>query len=172
MNLRVTTRFSFFMLACQLFSTVAFSAELEPYHDDGSATFLLSDLKGNTHTLSDYKGKVVLVNFWASWCLPCLLEMPSMSRLTDTLNNKDFEIVTINISDTAGRIRETLKRLQVDLLVLQDLDSKIFKTWNGRILPTSYLLDHTGQIRYRAVGPINWVDVDVLLKIKKLIQQQ
>ena len=160
------------MLACQLFSPTAYSAELEPYHDDGSATFSLSDLKGNTHTLPDYKGKVVLVNFWASWCLPCLLEMPSMSRLADTLNEKDFEIVTINTSDAAGRIRETLKRLQVDLLVLQDPDSKTFMTWHGRILPTSYLFDHTGQIRYRAVGPINWDDVDVLLKIKQLIKRQ
>lgn len=159
------------MLACQLFSMAAFSAELEPYNDDGSATFSLFDLKGDTHTLPDYKGKVVLVNFWASWCQPCLLEMPSLSRLTGTLNKKDFEIVTINISDTVGRIRETLKRLQVDLLVLQDIDSKIFKAWHGRVLPTSYLLDRNGHVQYRVVGDMDWDDEEVKLLINQLIQQ-
>lgn len=150
----------------------AFSAVLEPYDVKNNADFSLPDLDGKMHTLSDYKGKAVLVTFWASWCLPCLQEMPSMSRLADALNDNNFEIVSINISDKPRRIRETLRRLKLNLLVLQDINSKIYKSWGGRILPTSYVVDHTGDIRYQVIGPMEWDDADVVSKIKQLIQSQ
>lgn len=142
------------MLACLLFPAAAFSAELEPYRDDGTATFSLANLNGNTHILPDYKGKVVLVNFWASWCVPCIHEIPSMQQLADSLDDQDLAILTINISDSANRAKETLKRLQLEMTVLLDRDGKAFKTWQGRVLPTSFLLDRSGQLRYRVVGPM------------------
>ncbi|NOQ88867.1 MAG: redoxin domain-containing protein [Gammaproteobacteria bacterium] len=154
-----------------LLPPAALGAELELYSNKNKAgsNFTLPDLKDKTHALSDYRGKVVLVNFWASWCLPCLYEMPSMQKLANALSEEDFEIVTINISDTPRRIRETLKRLQLALTVLQDPEGKTYKAWQGEVLPTSFLLDRNGKVRYRAVGPIEWDDADVLLKIRQLI---
>ncbi|MDB4575615.1 TlpA family protein disulfide reductase [bacterium] len=163
---------TFSALICLLSSFIVFSAELKSYDIENGIDFSLTDLNEKVRTLSDYKGKVLLVNFWASWCLPCLLEMPSIKRLSVTLNDENFEIVTINISDSPGRIRETLKRLQLNLPVLLDTDSKTFKAWHGHILPTSFLLDRTGRIRYRVIGPMDWENADALSTIKQLVQSQ
>ena len=98
--------------------------------------------------------------------------MPSMQHLADSLDDQDFAILTINVSNSANRANETLKRLQLEMTVLLDRDGKTFKGWQGRVLPTSYLLDHSSQVRYRVVGPLKWDDAEVALKIKQLIQQQ
>lgn len=95
-----------------------------------------------------------------------------MQRLANIMDDENFEILTINTSDTPRRIQETLKRLQVNLIVLQDQDSTTFKAWNGNVLPTSYLLDYNGLVRYRVVGPMEWDNADVIVKIKKLIKSQ
>jgi len=158
------------MFACLLSSAIVFSAELEPYQSESSYNFALPDLNGKTHTLADYKGKVVLINFWASWCTPCILEMPGMQRLANSLSDDNFELLTLNTTDSPRRIQATLKRLKLDLIVLRDQDSTTFRTWNGQVLPTSYLFDYNGQVRYRVVGPMEWDDADVVLKIKQLIQ--
>ena len=70
-----------------------------------------------------------------------------MQQLADSLDDQDLAILTINISDSANRAKETLKRLQLEMTVLLDRDGKAFKTWQGRVLPTSYLLDRSGQLR-------------------------
>ena len=93
-----------------------------------------------------------------------------MKHLANSLDKQDFEILTLNISDSPKRIKEVLKRLQLDMTVLLDHDSKTFKAWQGSVLPTSYLLDHKGQVRYRIVGPTEWDDADILLKVKQLIR--
>jgi thiol-disulfide isomerase/thioredoxin len=172
LNIKTSTIVHFFWLSCLLLPAAALSYELEPYKSEDSYNFSLPDLKGKAHTLNDYRGKVVLVNFWASWCTPCILEMPSMQRLANSLSDQAFEILTLNISDSPRRIQEVLKRLQVDLLVLLDHDGKTFKTWQGHVLPASYLFDASGQVRYRVVGPMEWDETDVRLKIKQLIQRQ
>lgn len=156
-------------LLSSLLSPAAISAELEDYRNNIKLEFQLHDLKRNIHTLSDYKDKVVLVNFWASWCLPCIQEMPDLKRLSKSLDANNFELLTINISDPARRIEVVLKRLQLEMTVLLDEDGKTFKAWQGELLPTSYLLDKSGQIRYRVIGPTQWNDDDMLSTIKRLI---
>ena len=172
MNIKKSTNGSLFLISCLLLPAVALSTELEPYKTEVSYNFSLSDLKGKPHTLTDYRGKTVLVNFWASWCTPCLLEMPGMQRLANTLSDQDFEILTLNTADSPRRIQETLKRLQIDLKVFLDNDGKTFKAWQGNVLPTSYLFDSSSQLHYKAVGPMEWDDEDVIQKIKRLIQSQ
>ena len=167
-------RLTTILLACLLFSPCAFSGQFEPHAvaADRAFTFKLKDLKERTHSLGDYRGKVVLINFWASWCLPCLQEMPSMKTLADKLENSSFVLLTLNTSDSSRRIRETLKRLRLELTVLQDNKGKTTKAWQVEVLPTSFLLDRNGEVRYRVVGPVEWDDADVILKIKQLIQSQ
>ena len=173
-NLKVHTPKGFSLLFLMVFLSMASAngAELKAYNNEEKLNFSLSDLNGKTHTLSDYSGKVILVNFWASWCLPCLREMPSMKRLADSLHDQDFVILTLNISDSSIRITEVLKSLRLDMTVLLDHDSKIFTAWHGDVLPTSYLLDRTGKIRYRIVGPTEWDGADARLKVKQLIESR
>ena len=159
-----------FMLASLLSQPAAYSAQLELYTDDVITDFTLTDINNQVHHLTDYRDNVVLVNFWASWCTPCLLEMPSMKRLEQALADQDFVILTLNISDNPRRIRETLKRLKIDLTVLLDHDSKTLNAWQGRMIPTSYLLVRNGDVRYRAVGDVKWDDEEIMLLINRLIQ--
>lgn len=94
-----------------------------------------------------------------------------MKRLEEALTGRDFSLLTLNTSDDPRRIKETLKRLQIDLTVFLDHDSKTLNAWQGRMLPTSYLLDRNGRVRYRAVGDVDWDDEEILLLINRLIQQ-
>lgn len=172
LNTKSPTKALLLLFTCLIWSAEVFSAELAPSQHESRYNFSLPDLKEKTHALSDYQGKVVLVNFWASWCTPCLLEMPGMQRLENTLSDKDFVILTLNTTDSVRRIQETLKRLKLSFTVLLDHDGKTFDQWQARVLPTSYLLDKNGRVHYRVDGPMEWDDEYVLLKINQLIQSQ
>jgi hypothetical protein len=79
------------------------NGSLDPYPDAGTAPeFALADLDNKQHRLSEYRGKVVLVNFWASRCVPCLREMPGMQRMADSLRDRPFEILAINVAEQQG----------------------------------------------------------------------
>ena len=85
------------ILTCLFFPLSVFGNQLVPYTDNASAEFELTDTKGHTHSLSDYRGKVVLVNFWASWCPPCIYEMPELKKLKEHFADRPFEILAINV---------------------------------------------------------------------------
>jgi thiol-disulfide isomerase/thioredoxin len=116
----------------------------------------LQDIEGERHSLADFRGKVVLVNFWATWCIPCVTEMPGIQRLADSLRDKPFAIFAINVSDTESQIREFLRRMNLRLTVLVDHNGDTFRAWEGKVLPVSFLLDHAGEVRYQVIGPMEW----------------
>lgn len=118
--------------------------------------FTLKDISGNTHLLSQYKGKVVVVNFWASWCPPCVHEMPSMSELYNELNGKPFTILGINIGEEPAEIKDFISKYPVTFPVLLDPLKALPKKWKVFAFPTSYLLDKQGKIRYSIAGGIDW----------------
>jgi thiol-disulfide isomerase/thioredoxin len=154
-----------------LTSTACADGSLDPYPNAGIAPeFELRDLDKQLHRLSEYRGNVVLVNFWASWCVPCITEMPGMQRLADSLSDQPFEILAINVSDTENRIREFLRRMDLRLTILMDLDGEAFKSWQGRVLPASFLLDHSGRIRYQVIGPLEWDSDEAGKVIEELLQ--
>ena len=144
---------------------------IEPY--EGSLNqpgIRLQDLDHRLHSLADYRDKVILVNFWASWCIPCVTEMPGMQRLADTLTDQPFEILAVNVSDTENRIREFIKRMDLHLTVLMDRDSKVFEAWQGKVLPASFLLDRSGRIHYQVIGPLEWDSDETGKIIEELLQ--
>lgn len=130
----------------------------------------LNDLDQRVQSLSDYRGTVVLVNFWATWCTPCVTEMPGMQRLADTLTDHPFEILAVNVSDSENRIREFLRRMNLRLTILMDRDGDTLRAWRGSVLPTSFVVDGAGRVRYRASGPLEWDSVEVRKIIEELIQ--
>jgi len=148
-----------------LTSTACAAGSLDPNPNADTATeFALADLDNKLHRLSEYRGKVVLVNFWASWCVPCVMEMPGMQRLANSLIDQPFEILAVNVSESENQIREFLKRMDVHLTILMDRDGEALKAWQGKVLPASFLLDRSGRIRYQVIGPLEW-DSDEAEKI-------
>jgi len=163
---------SLLVLACFLVPATAISGGLEAYQNKTEPAFSLADLEGKTHVLSDYRGKVVLVNFWASWCPPCIREMPELQRLKKHFTDRPFELLTINVAEQKYRVRKFTRSIKLDLPVLLDASSKTYNNWNVNILPTSFLIDVHGQIRYRARGNPGWDDADTLSAINAMIPGQ
>ena len=148
--------FLFFTLALTTKAALA-EGSLESYVSPVDAPPLrLEDVNGAWHDLADYRGEVVLVNFWASWCTPCLQEMPGMQRLADSLSDRPFQVLAVNVAERHYRFRRILDNMGIELRVLLDTDGDRFRSWRGKVLPTSFLLDSNGKIRYQVIGPMEW----------------
>jgi thiol-disulfide isomerase/thioredoxin len=168
----VTLLFHLLLIARLLTSAAFAGGTLEPFEGDSTAPDLsLPNLKGATRTLADYRGKVVVVNFWASWCPPCIKEMPGMQRLQEKMTDQPFVFLPVNVGEQKYRVWKFVKLINFTLPVLLDTDSKTFNGWNASVLPTSFLLDAEGHIRYRVQGDLEWDSEDVVSLIEKLINE-
>jgi len=157
------------LLSLALATSVAQARELKPYQGGATPPLALKDLAGNTHKLEDYRGRVVLVNFWASWCPPCRAEMPSMQRLKEKLAGKPFTILAVDMGETPDVVSAYIKTVHTDFTVLLDSDGHALKSWKVFAFPTSYVIDGTGRIRYALFGSTEWDEAETLQKINDLL---
>jgi thiol-disulfide isomerase/thioredoxin len=149
--------------------TVA-ASELDTYLNVPAAPPLRPhDLSGQPHSLSDYRGKVILVNFWASWCGPCIEEIPSLRGLHQKMAGLPFEIVAVNVKEGRFKVHKFSRLVKMPFPVLLDPDGAAFGAWGAQVLPTSFLVDPEGRIRYRVQGPLDWTSEDVLNTIRGLL---
>jgi len=160
---------SLLVLTSLLLPATASSAETEVYRKETELSFLLPDLEGKKHKLSDYRGKVLLVNFWASWCPPCIHEMPELQKLQAHFTGKPFAVVSINVGEQKDKVSQFVRSLRLDLPVLLDARSKTYKHWQVSILPTSFLIDSSGRIRYRIRGNPGWDNTEILTTIDEML---
>lgn len=122
--------------------------------------------------LKDLKNKVVLVNFWATWCPPCVHEMPSMQRLQDKFDRDKFVILGVNMAEEKATIQSFVKnRVAVDFPILMDSNGAALKRWQVFAFPTSYLIDKSGNIRYSLFGSIEWDTNKITSIINELIDE-
>jgi thiol-disulfide isomerase/thioredoxin len=168
-----TIHTTFIAIICLLLMQAAGSRELSPYTaQPGTAVFDLPDVKGEQHTLEDYRGQVVLVNFWASWCPPCIQEMPALEKLQQQLDEQPFEVLAVNVGEKKYRVWKFLKLISFDLPVLLDERKDTFNAWGASVLPTSFLLDKQGRVRYRVQGETEWDSNAVISLIEALINEE
>ena len=116
------------------------------------------DAKGRTLNLSDFAGKIVLLNFWATWCAPCVREMPSLDRLQAEMGSPKFVVLALSI-DRGGlkTVMPFFKQLELESLsVFLDPQGKALKPFRVRGMPTSYIIDHRGRIAGELMGPAEW----------------
>ncbi len=133
--------------------------------------FALNDVNNKMHSLEQYRGKVVLINFWASWCPPCVHEMPSMSLLNNNYSADVFSILAINLGESPVEIAAFLKSHPVNFSVLLDPLKSLPKQWKVFAFPTSYLLDRKGQIRYSIAGGLDWQSAEVKKIVDELVRE-
>jgi len=153
--------------------TVKQHAKLRVYQKNPTPPALsLNLLSGKASSLAQYKGKVVVVNFWASWCPPCVQEMPSMEKIYQHYSLSDFTILAVNMAEDTDTIHEFLKnRVNVSFPILLDFDGKALKDWQVFAFPSSYVIDKKGKIRYALFGSILWDTPQVTVIIEKLLAE-
>ena len=134
----------------------------------------LLNIQGERRDLEDYKGSVLLVNFWATWCPPCVKELPSIAKARELLSDEPFDVLAINVGEDKTQIEDFLRtRLGgvLNLEVLVDDNLVAVKDWKVRALPTTYIVDHTGQVVYSAMGERDFSEAVVIDKIRELIRK-
>lgn len=138
-----------------------------------ASDFELPNMDEENIKLSDYRGQVVLLNFWATWCPPCIREMPSMEKLHQMIDAKNFKVIAINQMEEIDDVFAFTGQLEVDptFEILFDETSKVSKDYAVKGLPTTYLIDKQGNVRYRAVGGREFNHPDVVKTINQLINE-
>jgi thiol-disulfide isomerase/thioredoxin len=108
---------------------------------------------------------------WASWCRPCVEEIPSLHRLRDKIDNPNFEIVTVNVGEDRDRIDQFLARVAVELPLLMDKEGIVSAARKVYVYPSSYLVDHQGKIRYAYLGALEWDSAETIKIIQSLLNR-
>ncbi len=148
------------------------SAALRPYTGDPSPPPLaLPGLQGEPFELASYRGKVVLVNFWATWCPPCVHEIPSLGRLQGRLEKRGFTVLAVNVGEASATVRRFLEKRPAAFPVLLDREGEAFSAWNVSAFPTNFLIDARGRIRYSYYGALEWDAPDVVAIVEQLLEE-
>ena len=136
--------------------------------------FTLQDGDGNPVSLADYKGKVVLLNFWGTWCPPCRHEMPSMERLYERQQSKGFVVLAVNQTETPDDVFIYTSQLSVEptFMILYDKNSDVAGQYRVVGVPTTFLIDKQGNIRYRAIGGRDFDSPKLEQQISSLISEK
>ena len=129
------------------------------------------DLGGAPRTLADYRGKVVLLNFWATWCPPCQHEMPSLERLRTKMAGRPLEIVAISSAETPAEVNAYLSKMKLGFPVLLDTDSSNTRRWKVFALPTTFVLDAEGRVRHVLTGPAEWDEGEALAVAESMLAE-
>ncbi|BAZ93088.1 thioredoxin [Thiohalobacter sp. COW1] len=136
--------------------------------------FALEDMDGEIHRLSDLRGRVVMVNFWATWCPPCREEMPSMEAVYQGLKDEGFQVLAVNQWESPDQVFPYMGQLDVypSFPVLFDRDSSVAEAYGVKGLPTTVLIDPQGRVVYRAVGGRNFNHAEVRALIRGLMEHE
>jgi thiol-disulfide isomerase/thioredoxin len=156
-------------LAC---ASIATAEALKPWSGGATPPLELADLDGAAHRLSDYRGKTVLVNFWATWCEPCRAEMPSIERLRKAMDGKPFAVLAVNVGESGRVARDYAEKLPISFTVLLDRDGRTTRGWGARVLPASFLIGPDGAIRYSYLGELDWSGAEVRARIEALMPKE
>ncbi len=141
-----------------------FMSDMEPLVID------LENAHGERFIRKDFTGRVTLVNFWASWCGPCVDEIPALNRLREHMKDKPFELISINYAEKPEQIREFLNRVKVDFPVLLDQNGSFSAKWNVLVYPATFVIAMDGNIVYGVNGAIEWDSEEITGKLEALMK--
>ncbi len=145
--------------------------QIERYSQKWDAPdFTLSDLEQRQIKLKDHKNKYILLNFWATWCLPCIRELPELEKLRQALPESEFQIIAVNVRDRESRLRKFLATRQYGFAIPLDRTGEIYKVYGVAGFPTTFLIDRQGQLYGRISGIRSWMEEGFVEYMKNLIK--
>jgi peroxiredoxin len=131
--------------------------------------FTLPDLDGQQVSLQQYRGKVVFLNFWATWCIPCREEMPAMEQLHQTFQQQGLAILAVNLKESPDKVKAFFDQYQLSYTALLDESGSVFRDYQVMGLPTTYLISREGTLLARGVGGRDWTRADAKDLIRALL---
>lgn len=164
-----------FALCLLLFTAKGFAQPPSPFAVDKlsgqkAPDFTLKDINGNSISLSSFKGKVVLLNFWATWCPPCRAEIPSMNKLYQKLKNRGFVILAVSTDRAVVDVKDFLKTIPVNFPVVVDYNLTVSRSlYKVFMLPTTFLIDRKGVIVEKYFGDQDWTGPEIIKEIEALL---
>jgi peroxiredoxin len=167
------------LLAVGFFTYVGFqyarsSTDWLPKLDVGQAApdFTFPDLQGRGVTLSSLRGKVVLLNIWATWCPTCIEEMPSLQRLHEAFREKDFRVVSVSIDVLGAQVVEPfMRKYRLDFPALLDPRGTIKQTYATTGVPETFIITREGVLARKVIGPRDWMDPNMVTFIRQLVEK-
>lgn len=167
----VTALFSFLIIALN-------KVELKPFEVEYPAEafiapgFDLPSLSGGKINIRDYRGKVVFINFWATWCGTCKVEMPSMQKVYDQFKDRGLEMLTISVDKDQSLIQPFMDQYQLTFPVLLDPESDVAKkAYKTTGVPETFIVNKHGIIVHKAIGPRDWATDDAMAAFAQLVDQ-
>ncbi len=130
--------------------------------------FMLQGEDDKTYHLADFKGRVVVLNFWATWCPPCRYEMPSMERAWNKLQGEGIEILAVNVGEGADTVFEFLGSYPVSFPLLLDKDANVIKRYPVTGLPTTFIISPKGVVTHRTMGSREWDAPELLEQLRAM----
>lgn len=137
--------------------------------DRPAPEFTVKDRSGQVHRLSDFRGKVVLINFWATWCPPCIEEMPSMESLRQEMDDTQLKIMALSVDDSWEPIDAFLEKSPYGFGIYADFQEKVAKLYGTHMIPETYIVDKQGVILCKVTGDRDWMEPATIAFLKKLI---
>jgi peroxiredoxin len=133
--------------------------------------FTLVDMDGASHRLEAYRGRPVIINFWATWCPPCRDELPSMERAWNRLRDQGVMLLAINVGEDEATIFPFTADYPVTFPLLLDRDGTVVENWPVRGLPSTFVVDPRGRVAYQAIGGRAWDDPALLARVLELREE-
>jgi peroxiredoxin len=134
--------------------------------------FALKDMSGSYVSVTALRGKVVVINFWATWCPPCRLEMPALNRLYKDYRDRGLVVIAVTTESSERGIKNYLKETHLSLPIVLDRDGRVSRVYGVFSLPTSFVIDRSGTVVLHYMGDQNWDGLEVRSKIEALLERK
>ena len=147
------------------------NAPIKAWTGGATPPFELSALDGRKVELSALRGRVVLINYWATWCEPCREEMPAIERLRAKMKGRPFEVLAVNYGESEERVSSFVAKLNLTMPILLDPYKSSVEAWKVRGLPMTFLVDARGRVRYWSFGERDWSEGEALKLVQKMVSE-
>lgn len=144
---------------------------IKPWTSGATPPLELSAVDGRKMGLEGLKGRVVVINYWATWCEPCIDEMPSLERLRGKMKGRPFEVLAVNYGESAERVSRFVAKMRLTMPVLLDPYKNSGQAWKVRGLPMTFIVDAKGQVRYWSFGERDWSQGEALRLVERMVSE-
>jgi cytochrome c biogenesis protein CcmG, thiol:disulfide interchange protein DsbE len=139
---------------------------------DVAPNFTIRQESGNVVALADFRGKIVVLNFWASWCAPCVEELPSLNRLADRYKGKDLVVLGVSLDEDADAYKDFLSKNQIKFLTLRNPARAVSEQYGTYKLPETYVVSRQGRLLKKYIGPRDWSSGEIYAEMDSYLASQ